>query len=125
MIVNCSRFAALKPFKSWTFSKVGTTFLVVLLGFMTTTLLASPLKTAKSSGLVGEQPDGYVGVIVDKPNVQLLVTEINRKRKVVYAGIAAKNDIQLQIVEKRSGARLIELTKPGNYVYINGDWQRK
>ena len=88
---------------------------------------ALSLDAAKSQGLIGEKPSGYLG-IVNPPGdaaVQQLVNEINSQRRAKYLQIANKNGTALVAVEQLAGKKAIEKTDPGNYVEINGNWKRK
>ena len=64
--------------------------------FTALVLLAAPaafaieLADAKSQGLVGEQSNGYLGVVKNAPGVQALVDSVNAKRRDAYQKIAAK-----------------------------------
>ena len=85
------------------------------------------LSDAKRQGLVGEQEDGYLGLVeTDVPqDVRDLVDEVNTKRRKRYDGIANENRIPLKDVEARAGETAIERTRPGNYVKEDGRWRRK
>jgi hypothetical protein len=86
------------------------------------------LDQAKSQGLVGEQPNGYLGVVVANASgaVQSLVADINKKRKAEYQGIAQRNNTSVEAVEALAGKKAIERTPPGQYVRLpNGQWVRK
>ena len=78
----------------------------IVLGFILlvlTPLLAFgvTLDDAKQQGLLGERPDGYLGLV--KPSASFktveLMEDINRKRRDVYKGIAEKNNTTLSFVE--------------------------
>lgn len=97
------------------------------------TLFAAPaiaqgisLDEAKSRGLVGEQLEGYLGVIEPAPGVEALVNDINLKRRQLYRDVARKNGIPLNTVEKLAGKKAIEKSKTGEIVQnANGEWVRK
>lgn len=87
---------------------------------------ALSLDQAKGSGLVGEKPDGYLGVVQASPEVEKLVQDINRQRAEKYKQIAAKNGTALAAVETLAGKKAIEITPPGQYVQAaSGEWVRK
>lgn len=89
---------------------------------------AIDLKGAKSAGFIGEQSDGYLGIVTANPSqeVRNLVNTTNQKRREKYKSIMDKNGQPLNIVEQLAGAKLIERTKPGNYYTApNGKWVKK
>ena len=86
------------------------------------------LDAAKAQGLVGEQADGYLGIVTSSPSaeVTVLVNDVNTKRRAQYERIAQKNGITLGDVEALAGQKTIDKTKPGNYVRPAGaGWQKK
>lgn len=101
--------------------------LTLLLG-LTGPVCADPLDDAKRAGLVGEQADGYLGV-VETPGsaaTRALVEGINARRRERYLGIAADNGIDLEAVELLAGQKAIEKTPPGQFIRLaNGPWRRK
>lgn len=96
----------------------------VLLGFSSLSF-AIGLDEAKQNGLVGEKDTGYLGAIVNKPEVLELVTEINAKRREVYKELAAKNNIKLSQVELLAAKKAYQKTASGQYLWINGEWVKK
>jgi uncharacterized protein YdbL (DUF1318 family) len=84
------------------------------------------LDGAKKAGLIGEKPDGYVGVVGQPtPHVQALVEEVNAKRRAAYGKIAQQNGAPLADVAALAGKKLIEGAPAGAYVYIDGKWVRR
>lgn len=83
------------------------------------------LSDAKEQGLVGEKPDGYLGVVESTAVAEQIVKKINEARRKEYTRIANENDIAVADVELVAGKRAIELTKSGYYVQVNGEWQKK
>ena len=104
---------------------------ILVLGFLGFLALAPAafaldLDGAKAQGLVGEQRNGYLGMVSGGAEVQTLVTSINAKRKEEYARIAAGNKQPVATVEKLAAAKAIQMTKPGNYVQdAGGAWVKK
>ena len=95
-----------------------------------TLLLCQPafaleLSDAKSQGLVGETPTGYLEVVKANPEADKLIKEINAKRKTHYQEIAKKNKTPLNAVEKLAGQKAMEKTPAGQYVKVGGKWQKK
>ena len=86
------------------------------------------LEEAKSQGVVGEQPDGYLGVVQPgaSAEVQALVNDVNQKRRQMYEDIARRNATKLAAVEMLAGKTAIDNTKPGNFVQgPSGQWVKK
>jgi hypothetical protein len=59
---------------------------IALTGLALVPAAASPLEDAKKAGLIGEQPDGYVGLVTGSApaNVVALVKDVNVKRRAAY-----------------------------------------
>ncbi|HWK35053.1 YdbL family protein [Sphingomonas sp.] len=81
---------------------------------------------ARAAGQVGEQPDGYLGVVgTPTPAVRALVNNINIQRKKAYTdGAGAGSTIeQFAFV---SGCRLIAATQVGEmYQTPGGEWKKR
>ncbi len=89
---------------------------------------ALTLKEAKNAGLVGERNDGYVGYLVDPPSeeTQLIVKEVNNKRRAVFSATAKKNNIEIKQVAMLFYQRAVEETELGNYYQDpEGNWKKK
>lgn len=87
---------------------------------------ALELDTAKSQGLVGEQTDGYLGVVKATPAAVELAAEINQKRRDAYERIAKQNGITLDQVARLAGQKAIDKTTTGQYVKTpDGQWVEK
>ena len=109
--------------------------LASLFFIMTTMVIGGPtvsfaltLHEAKAQGLVGEMPNGYLGLVPPSTalEAQSLIKEINQKRKAKYQEISIRNKTQLSAVEALAGKTAIEKTKPGHYVKLpSGDWIKK
>jgi uncharacterized protein YdbL (DUF1318 family) len=83
------------------------------------------LDEAKQKGLVGEKDNGYLGLVIIQEDVQLLIKDINAKRKAVYIKLAAKNGITVQQVEKLAAQKAYDKTRSGHYLWMNGKWTTK
>lgn len=84
------------------------------------------VEEAKTKGLVGERPNGYLGVVNPAaPEAQALANEVNEKRRQAYEDIAKRNRTQLNAVEALAGEKAIQNTKPGYFVEGPGGWTRK
>lgn len=116
----------MKPLKS---ARQYILMLVVLLGLgHAGQALALTLDEAKTQGLVGERPDGYVAAVAPQPTdeVKALVTSTNDGRRKVYAELAQRNGITVEAVGILSGEKLQGAAPAGQYILQpNGQWQRK
>jgi uncharacterized protein YdbL (DUF1318 family) len=86
------------------------------------------LEEAKTQGVVGEQPNGYLGVVQPgaSAEVQALVNDVNQKRRQMYEEIARRNSTKLEAVEMLAGKTAIDNTRPGNFVRgPAGQWVKK
>jgi uncharacterized protein len=86
------------------------------------------LEEAKTQGVVGEQPNGYLGVVQPgaSAEVQALVNDVNQKRRHMYEDIARRNSTKLEAVEMLAGKTAIDNTRPGNFVRSpSGQWVKK
>lgn len=95
---------------------------------LTAPAFALTLAEAKRQGLVGERPDGYVGVVRrDAPaEVHALVERINAERRARYAEIARRTNASARDVAILAGSKLIAGAPPGTYVMnAQGAWVRK
>ncbi len=89
-------------------------------------VFAIDLQSAKSQGLVGETPAGYLEAVKQpSAEVKALIKDINTQRKQKFKDIAARNNTSLDAVEQLAGKKAIEKSKPGSYVKIGGSWQKK
>lgn len=87
---------------------------------------ALELDVAKARGLVGEQPDGYLGVVQATPESVALAAEINAKRKAAYEGIARQNGATLAEVSALTAQKVIEKAPAGTFVKsASGEWVKK
>ncbi|WP_263145941.1 DUF1318 domain-containing protein [Pseudomonas sp. RIT-PI-AD] len=85
----------------------------------------SGLGQAKQSGQVGEQPDGYLGVVAGDTQGAEIARLINEARRGEYQRLAKDNGLQLGDVEALAGQKALEKTPAGQYIQVNGKWVRK
>lgn len=86
------------------------------------------LGDAKAAGLVGERPDGMLGLVTNNAPAEMrsLVNDINSQRKHEYERIAKKNGTDLEVVQTLAGQRLIAATPRRQFVMsADGFWVRK
>ena len=87
---------------------------------------ALDLAEAKAKGLVGEQADGYLGVVSGGGEASALAREVNAKRRAEYAEIAQKRGTTVEAVAALAGKKLVERTPGGQYVRgSGGGWVKK
>lgn len=82
----------------------------------------SELSAAKEQGQVGEKTNGYLGVVRDSTEAEVIVNLINDARRSEYTRIAEQNNIAVSDVEAMAGKRAIERTPAGQYIQIDGEW---
>jgi uncharacterized protein YdbL (DUF1318 family) len=82
---------------------------------------------ARSAGKVGEQADGYLGIVgAADPALQRLVDDINIKRRAVYAEKAKENNATLEAYALTAGCQAVARTTPGEkYRAPDGSWQTR
>jgi uncharacterized protein YdbL (DUF1318 family) len=99
------------------------------------TLLSSPASAqrdpayaaARANGTVGEQTDGYLGVVGEAtPALRDMVNDINIKRRAVYTERARSNQATLEAYAVTAGCQAIARTVPGEkYQGPDGTWKTR
>jgi uncharacterized protein YdbL (DUF1318 family) len=95
---------------------------------VTPAAVAQNLEEAKASGLIGEQRDGYIGLVQGSapPAVVSLVEDINRQRRERYQQIASENGISVDQVAQLAFNKAVEATRSGHFLEdANGRWVTK
>ena len=84
-------------------------------------------QAARSAGQVGEQPDGFLGVVGSQPaSIQNLVADLNNRRRENYAQKAQEQGVTLQQYGVTQGCILISRTEPGEkYQAPDRSWQTR
>ena len=84
-------------------------------------------QAARAAGEVGEQPDGYLGVVGSaSPAVRALVNNINIQRKAAYTQQSAASGAMVEQFAFTSGCNLILKTAPGEkYKGPDGVWKTR
>ncbi|MGB0910341.1 MAG: YdbL family protein [Nitrospirales bacterium] len=119
-----------------TYRKLVIQLLIMMLlsiGVTMTTHALSPqeqniMHNAKAKGLIGEQLNGYLGIVTTSPSkeVSALVSKTNAERKKLYNKVATRNKLKLPDVEGLAGKKAINKTKAGQYIQLsNGKWGKK
>ncbi|WP_419810148.1 YdbL family protein [Sphingomonas sp.] len=82
---------------------------------------------ARSAGQVGEQPDGYLGVVgAGSADLRALVSSINIQRKSAYTAKAQASGATVEQLAFTSGCNLIAKTSAGEkYRTPGGAWQTR
>lgn len=95
--------------------------------FLATAAYALELNEARSRGLVGETPRGYIAPVQSpSPEVSALVNRINSGRRAEYERVAGQTGSTLQQVEVLAAQKIIRQLPPGSYVQGNdGRWGTK
>ncbi len=101
--------------------------LTIAIALLPSLAFALDLDSAKSQGLVGETPTGYLESVKPNPSSEVinLIKDINGKRKAAYFGIAKKNGTELAAVEALAGKKAINKTPAGQFVKGPQGWKRK
>jgi uncharacterized protein YdbL (DUF1318 family) len=82
---------------------------------------------ARAGGEVGEQPDGYLGLVgAASSDLRALVNNINIQRKSAYTQKAQASGATVEQLAFTSGCNLILQTSPGEkYKTPNGVWKTR
>jgi len=82
---------------------------------------------AKATGKVGEQADGYLGIVSGgDAALSAAVDDINAGRRAVYTQTASKSGVTPDAAGQATGAQLIAKTPPGQYIKpLGGSWTKK
>jgi len=109
--------------------------LAILGGLALTALVAAPVMAqrdpayaaARSSGAIGEKPDGYLGYVTSpSPAIKALVEDINIKRKAAYTRKAQETNSTVEQFAFTSGCNLIMRTVSGEtYQTPGGSWETR
>ncbi|WDE10022.1 YdbL family protein [Thalassomonas haliotis] len=103
--------------------KLITAALACLLAFAAHALT---LSDAKSAGLLGEQADGYLGLVKQNSEAKALMLTVNKKRLAHFKAIAKKNKTSVADVAALAGAKFINETAKGHYIKTSsGTWKKK
>jgi uncharacterized protein len=86
------------------------------------------VEAAKAQGLVGEQGDGYLGLVTGSADstISAAVAEINSARAAVYRDTAAKSGVTPAAAGEATARQIFERIPPGQYYKpLGGAWTRK
>ena len=103
--------------------------LFLCLALPTSIAHADALDDARSAGLIGERPDGYVDAVTPNPpaNIQQLISEINAQRRKVYQQLAGEKGVPVEEVAALAAEKTIaQRLQPGMfYMNSSGQWVQK
>lgn len=82
------------------------------------------VSSAKASGVVGEQADGYLGFAkAPAADVKAAVDAVNIKRRQIYTELAAKQNATVQEVAAARGCeQLAKRVAPGQAYKVGASW---
>jgi uncharacterized protein YdbL (DUF1318 family) len=82
---------------------------------------------ARTAGQVGEKMDGYLGIVAgETPELRRLVSDINIKRRAVYAQKAQAASATIEEYALTAGCLAIARTEPGEkYQAPDGGWKTR
>jgi uncharacterized protein YdbL (DUF1318 family) len=86
------------------------------------------VEAAKAAGKVGEQADGYLGLVTGSasPDIGAAVAEINGGRAAVYRETATKTGVTVEAAGQATAAQLLARVHTGQYYRpLNGTWTKK
>ncbi|WP_372870412.1 YdbL family protein [Shewanella sp.] len=87
---------------------------------------AMDLQEAKSQGYLGEQQNGYLGLVTDNAEARAVMEEVNAKRRAHYEKIAAKNKIATADVAKMAAEKAMKAADKGHFIQDeSGKWIKK
>lgn len=103
---------------------------VTLAAIVATPVLAQrdpAYSAARSSGAIGEKPDGYLGFVSSpSASTKALVEDLNIKRKAAYTRKAQETNSTVEQFAFTSGCNLIMRTVSGEkYQAPDGSWQTR
>ena len=110
-------------------------FVSIATGAIALTVLSAPASAqrdpayaaARASGQVGEQPDGYLGIVgAASADLRALVSNINIQRKAKYTQSAQASGATVEQMAFTSGCNLVEQTAPDEkYRTPDGVWKTR
>ena len=100
---------------------------IMALMLAATPAAARPLEGARAQGLVGDQADGYLGIVSAAGSGYAgQVAQVNAARRQEYTRLAQEQGTSAEAVGAVFGAKLWEQTRSGEYLRdASGKWVRK
>lgn len=91
--------------------------------------LSPAIEAAKNNCIVGEQSDGYLGVVSGASadaELQREVRDINQARKANYADLSRRNGVSIDVTAKLTAEKLIAHASAGHCTRNEaGQWVRR
>jgi len=84
-------------------------------------------QAGRSQGLVGEEPDGYLGIVgTPTPDLERVVNDINLRRRAHYTAEAARLQATVEQFAFTTACNLIQNLDPGlKYRAPHGTWMTR
>ncbi len=81
----------------------------------------------RATGKVGEQADGYLGLVESDPSLRAQVDAINIKRRAYYTDLAAKRGAKIEEVAAATACEILaSRVQPGQFYRLpSGGWQKR
>ena len=99
--------------------------LMLLVG-ITAPAFAIDLDTARAKGLAGEVDNGLLAIPPGAAaDAQDMITTINNSRRAEYAGVAAKNNLTLDVVGGMMFQKIYSRLPAGTWIQVQGKWAKK
>ncbi|MCK5745313.1 MAG: YdbL family protein [Oricola sp.] len=102
----------------------------ISIGLAVSASAASPaVENAKNNCIVGEQADGYLGVVTGanpSEEIRREIRDINQQRKAAYANLAQRNGVTIEVAASLTAEKLINQAGPGQCVRDqSGNWIKR
>lgn len=106
-----------------------TLFIALALAAAPASAAPAAIEAAKAQCIVGEQTDGYLGVIDNAKADEALkreVRSVNQQRKAAYAELAARNGVTIEQAAQVTAERLLNNAPSGHCIQTpEGGWVKK
>lgn len=83
---------------------------------------------AKAQGIVGEQGDGYLGLVTGSadPDIVAAMSAMNRERAATFREVAAKTGVTVDAAGQAAATQFFAMTPSGQYYKpLGGGWTKK
>ena len=90
-------------------------------------LQADASAALRATGKVGEQADGYLGLVEGDPSLRAQVEAINIKRRAYYTDLAAKRGAKIEEVAAATACEILaSRVQPGQFYRLaDGGWRKR
>jgi uncharacterized protein len=80
----------------------------------------------KAKGVLGENNQGYLTLLIKDAADPALVTAENQDRRLIYQAIAKKENTTPELVGRRRALQIAQKAEPGDWIQkADGSWGRK